>query len=92
MKVLGSLDAFVQFGLGLEYARSSFAKADDVPPRWRENDWAPTVSLGTGANRPLLGGRLGVRVGARFARHAFAAHDFELLHGVETSVVWGKNF
>ena len=89
---IGSVEALLQAGLGLEYARSSFTKADDVPRRWRENDWAPTASLAAGAERSLGGGKLGVRVGARLARHAFAAHDFEVLHGVESTIAWRRSF
>lgn len=88
----GSLRILLQAGGGLEYARSSFVKADETPRRWRENDWAITTSAGAGAQRHLLGGELTVRVGARFARHAFTAHDFELLHGVESTLGWQRSF
>lgn len=89
---MGGTAVLVQAGLGLEYARSSFAKTDDLPRRWRENDWAPTASLAAGAERSLGGGMLGVRVGGRLARHAFTAHDFEILHGVESTLSWRRSF
>lgn len=88
----GGVEALLQAGLGLEHARSSFAKTSDLPRRWRENDWAPTASLAAGAERSLAGGKLGVRVGARLARHAFTAHDFEVLHGVESTIAWRRSF
>lgn len=89
---LGGMTGFAQAGAGLEYARSSYARSDRYPRRVRENDWAPTFSSAAGAQMPLFGGTLGARVGVRFARHAFAAHDFELLHGAETMASWQRSF
>ena len=92
MPLTGSWTGRAQGGLGLELARSSYENAGDVPRRSRENDWAPTASLGLSAARPLAGGQLAAGIGTRFARHAFAAHSFEVLHGVELSVAYGRSF
>lgn len=89
---VGRLTSFLQVGGGMEYARSSFARADRLPRRTVENDWAPTFSSALGVELPLAGGQLGTHAGVRFARHAFAAHDFELLHGVEGALTWRKSF
>lgn len=87
---IGGIGAFAQAGAGMEYARSSYAKADGL--RRRENDWALTESLAAGVERPLFGGRAGARVGARFSRHSFAVHEMDLLHGVETALQWSRSF
>lgn len=88
----GALSVRGQAGLGLEYAKSSYENASDVPRRTTENDWAPTVSLGLGADRRMAGGTLGATVGMRLARHAFAAHSFDLLHGAELGLGYTRGF
>lgn len=88
----GKLSMRGQAGLGLEYAKSSYENASDVPRRTTENDWAPTYSLGLGADRRMAGGTLGATVGIRFARHAFAAHSFDLLHGAEIGLGYTRGF
>lgn len=79
-------------GAGFELARSSYENAADVPRRTVENDWAPTVSAGAGLGRAMGGGSVGIGAGVRFARHAFAAHDFDLLHGVEVTAGYARGF
>lgn len=92
LRPAGAWTGWVEGGIGAEFAKSSYARADLVPTHRIENDWAFTGSLRAGASRPLGGGTLGISIGARAARHAFRDHNFEVLHGVETQVAWGKRF
>jgi hypothetical protein len=86
-----TLDA--QGGIGAEFARSNFQKANLAPRARRiENDWAFTASIGGGATRNMGAGTVTVSVAARAARHSFDAHGYDLLHGVETGVSYCHPF